>query len=485
MVLLDNRYELPLQDDTLLIGKGAQARVYKGRDRTLQLDVAIKVIPLATDRLTEVAPLVQQYQLIQQFDHPNVVDYFSWGLFTYQQQIYFAIVMSYANYGTLDQYTYRPGPTVPRDVHDMFIGILEAIRYFNERGMYHRDLKPVNILLTRAADPDSITPIIADFLSDTDAIRNPTEISTVHHEHVFGTIEYMAPELLGIREVFEGPMTDIWSFGVIVYEFFTGSLPFGKRGQGQQIIDVATRILSAPVDTSALPAPYAQLVELCLVKDPAQRINDAQIGIELLKQARQKAPAQPSGIVPKTAQPRPPAPSAPPQAFTPPPIRRQDSGSETILMPEPVSEQEFLKKYGTLLANSELGRTILLPVGATMLGTQTSGQYFLQQIEELRRQIARLEAEKEAASPEPRFNIDRVHQLIEKNQLTECFQELNKIRDTFSHEMKKAYILIRGQWSSIKSMELLEVVEYSTLVISQNKVRYKLLEFIDMVALEQ
>lgn len=489
-----DRYEVNLTTKEDIVGRGGQAVVYKGYDRLLQTQVAIKVYKLV-EYTENIRTLQQQYEQVERFYHPNVVNYYDWAVFTHQKKILFAFIMNYADLGTLDSYRANLQNAQLDKVNEVFIGVLNGLKHLHGMGIVHRDLKPSNILL--ASQPEEqINALLTDILFEPNNLTQNEKVATAHFAGIFGTIEYMAPELLGTRDVYVGPATDIWSFGVLIYEFFTGRLPFGSRAGNTSTVQVAQAILSQPVDVSDLPAPYNHIAAACLEKDISTRISEVGILIDIIEKYRsdEVRPAAPV-VVEKEL---PAAITGEENAATIVGFVNVRKQNVADYQPATMIFQAATQAvFGTMVmprtvaatsASTSVAAPTFLAGNATMVGPDFRpnadgpvNMGLLNQIQQLKEKIKALEEEQTNADAERSFSKQLLQELIAENEIAQCFSELNKLRNSFSHQLSKTYIMIRAEWSELKMQEMHGIIEPVLLQTGTNKVRYKLLNFIDLV----
>ena len=148
--------------------------------------------------------------------------------------------------------------------------IAEALGHAHQRGILHRDLKSANIVCDRDGRPKILDFGIARRLPKDDG-KESTRIQTVAAASgIEGTLPYMAPEV--IRGDPQDERSDLWSFGVVLYEMLTGTLPF----TGRNSLDLAAAIVQGSVQLpESVPAPLARIVARLLSREPAARYATA------------------------------------------------------------------------------------------------------------------------------------------------------------------------------------------------------------------
>lgn len=277
------RYEYNPQTD--LIGRGGSSTVYKGYDNNLKRDVAIKRSSSSDERYKHVLNEITQYC---QLKHPNIIQYYDYFeeiiLDSYggEQSIQFGI-MEYANCGEFTQIINKSTKVNTNEFKDLLIGIINGLAYLHGGNEWkiviiHRDLKPGNILLSRI--DNKLIPKICDFgISKTISDQASNTIDTVK----LSTPEYRAPEQIDVNKFGVNNQiisnVDFWALGCIVYEYFKGYSPFGKRNQGLLYEDMERNILDTNPDFTGIPEPFNTLVRRCLIKNANNRVKTE---IELL-----------------------------------------------------------------------------------------------------------------------------------------------------------------------------------------------------------
>ncbi len=267
--------------------------VYKARDTRLQRSVAIKILPstFAADP-ERLARFEREAQLLASLNHPNIAQIYGveetgGGL---------ALVMELVEGPTLAAVIAERGPhrsaassrSGADDFEPLAIArqLAEALEAAHDQGIIHRDLKPQNIILR----PDGTVKVLdfglAKALDPVTGAERPDNSPTITNAAtrvgtLIGTAAYMAPEQVKGRAA--DRRADIWAFGAVLYELWTGTMAFA----GDSITEILARVIEREPDWSKLPADtppaVARLLRRTLVKDPKRRlqsIGDARIELD-------------------------------------------------------------------------------------------------------------------------------------------------------------------------------------------------------------
>lgn len=288
--LVKGRYQLGR-----LIGGGSMGNVYVGTDIFTGEPVAIKQLRFElTGNMPEmVERFLREGEALRRLNHPNIVKV----LATSDEGNQHYIVMEYMAGGSLaDLLNNQPQLPLERVV-SIGLELSDALSRAHHIHILHRDIKPANILLTEDG-----APRLTDFgLARIGQLPRLTEAGSI-----LGTFYYLSPEAVENQEVNE--RSDIWSFGVVLYEMLTGQLPFG----GDTPFEVVWAIKNQPLPPlenlrKGIPSSLTDLVRRMLRKDNPARVDSTRrVGAEL--EAIQKE------LVPVAAQPD----KAAVQAATPP-----------------------------------------------------------------------------------------------------------------------------------------------------------------------
>jgi serine/threonine protein kinase len=202
---------LPQYDVELFIAQGGMGAVYKGRQISLDRDIAIKVLPHEVGASEEFREsFISEAKSMARLNHSNLLGVFDYG--TVEGMPY--IVMEYVEGGSLHEACYNQAVEAMRAVI-IVKGICDGLAHAHENGIVHRDIKPSNILLTQKLEPK-----VADFGLAHAADSDKPGL-------VMGTPGYTAPEVFQDPNK-AGALADIYSVGVILNQLLTGIDPAGS-----------------------------------------------------------------------------------------------------------------------------------------------------------------------------------------------------------------------------------------------------------------
>ncbi len=239
------------------LGAGSFGTVFRAYDEELERWVAIKVPHAWRFQSSQgVSDFLQEARKVAQLDHPNILTVYDAG----QAEGYCYVVYKFVEGSTLLDRAKRSQLT-HSEVAQLVAQIAEALDYAHHKGLYHRDIKPGNILL----DKDG-KPYVADFGL---AVRE-AELSEQKSRRV-GTVPYMSPEQLrGEGHRIDG-RTDIYSLGVVLYELLCGRRPFDEKSKDSLVDEILHREARPPRQVKdSIPR---ELERICL-KAMAKRVTD-------------------------------------------------------------------------------------------------------------------------------------------------------------------------------------------------------------------
>jgi serine/threonine protein kinase len=256
------------------IGGGGMGVVYKAEDVTLKRLVALKF--LLPDRIrddTAKKRFFKEAQTASALDHPNICTIHE--INETEDGLIF-ICMAYYTGESLKT-KIQKGPLDIRTAVDIALGIARGLAAAHEHGIVHRDVKPANVVIT----PDGGIKIVDFGLAKLSGTTRITRIGST-----MGTLPYMSPEQ--IKGLDPDHRTDIWSFGAMLYQITTGSLPF----QGEYEAAVAHSIVNEePKPPSKIrreiPAGLEETILRCLKKNLEQRTGSMQHVLTSLEKVRE------------------------------------------------------------------------------------------------------------------------------------------------------------------------------------------------------
>ncbi|HET6445949.1 MAG TPA: protein kinase [candidate division Zixibacteria bacterium] len=261
-----------------IIAQGMMGPLYRGFDNESQRSIVIKVFrpELLANHPSLLERFLREGEALRQLDHPNIVDWLN----VVEEDGSHYLIMEYIEGGSL-QDLLQEQPQLPVErVLEIGLDLADALTRAHRLGIVHRDLKPQNVLLSKDG-----TPRLSDF-----GIAHYLQRSTLSESGGFaGTLAYIAPESFRGQEVNE--QTDIWSFGVMLYEMLAGHLPF----ESSNIDGLIYSILNAQPEPlhkvrSDLPPDLGQLIQLMLVKERLGRIQSVRLvgaALEAIKKGNQ------------------------------------------------------------------------------------------------------------------------------------------------------------------------------------------------------
>ena len=269
------------------LGEGGMGEVYRATDTMLGRDVALKLLPAAfASDPQRVARFQREARLLASLSHPHIARLYGFETVTVGDATAHVLVMELVEGEDLAERLKRGRISIDEAVV-IAKQIAEALEDAHERGIVHRDLKPGNIKVT----PEGKVTVL-DFglakawAGDSGAATDSSESPTLVHSGtaaglIVGTVGYMSPEQARGKPV--DRRTDIWAFGVVLYEMLTGARLF----DGETLTDVLSAVVSRPIDLEALPAgtppTIRRLLTRCLERDPRRRLRDigeARIALE-------------------------------------------------------------------------------------------------------------------------------------------------------------------------------------------------------------
>ena len=265
--MIDGRYRVRSR-----IGSGGMADVYVALDEQLGREVAVKLLHR---RFAEDAEFVERFRreasAAASLSHPNVVSVYDRG----EWDDTYYIAMEYLEGRSLKALIRERGSVPALEAIELTEQVLRAARFAHRRGVVHRDLKPLNVIVD-----DEGRLKVTDF-----GIARAGASEITQTGSIMGTAQYLSPEQAQGHAV--GPQSDIYSIGILLYELLTGRVPF----EGDSAVTIALKQISEmPLPPSAVnpdvPPALDAIVLRALAKDAAERFADADEFLAALAAAR-------------------------------------------------------------------------------------------------------------------------------------------------------------------------------------------------------
>jgi hypothetical protein len=244
------------------LGRGGMAMVYRARDRHLEREVAIKVLPFS---LAFDAEFVERFQrearTAAQLEHPNIIPIYRVG--RSGRVIYF--VMKFLRGGSLSTVLAERRKLTPPEIRRLLVEAGGALGYAAQRGIVHRDIKPDNFMFDEFGQCVLTDFGIAKAASGQRLTGTGMSIGTPH---------YMSPEQARAQAI-DG-RSDIYSLGVVAYQALTGTVPY----DGEDSFSIGYKHITEPVPVPQLITAderrIFEVIKRMLMKDPADRFQSCE-----------------------------------------------------------------------------------------------------------------------------------------------------------------------------------------------------------------
>jgi serine/threonine protein kinase/Tol biopolymer transport system component len=269
------------------IGAGGMGVVFRAYDLKLQRPVAIKFL---SDDLADAAArrrFQREAQMASSLNHPHILTVYDVGEFEGKQYL----ATEFVDGGTLRNWAKRQ-PRSWEDVAELLTGVADGLATAHQAGILHRDIKPDNILVTASGYAKladfGLAKLEGDF-QPADVTRTVTEELT-RQGMIVGTIAYMSPEQAAGKTL--DARSDMFSFGVVLYEMLAGHRPF-TAATNLELLQTVIHGTPAPL-TDDIPEPLRVLVSRALEKDPANRYSSMREMVMALRRALRHSSQQPA-----------------------------------------------------------------------------------------------------------------------------------------------------------------------------------------------
>ncbi len=281
-------------------GRGAMGTIYEAWDPVIFRQVAVKTVrlpdPIDAEAQQQLSRFRREAQAAGRLNHPNIVAVYDYG----ETPELAYIVMEYVDGESLKAIIDRGDRMKLPQIRAVMEQLLEALDYSHSRGVVHRDIKPGNVMLTRAGAAK-----ITDF-----GIARIESSSMTQAGTVLGTPAYMSPEQFTGQAM--DARTDIYSAGALLFQLLTGERPFDGA-----LSVIMHKVLNAPPPrpSAHVPTlvPFDAVIARAMAREPTRRYPDAAAFLAALRGAfaamgAEAAPSRPIPDDPTLALPQPGAP---------------------------------------------------------------------------------------------------------------------------------------------------------------------------------
>jgi eukaryotic-like serine/threonine-protein kinase len=271
------------------LAQGGMGQVYEAQDLELAEPVALKTLrPDIAQNEQAIELFKREIQLARKVTHQGVCRIFDIGRHRLDEpamaeagsdEVLF-FTMELLQGESLRQRLLRTGRMRPAEALGILLQMAEALRAAHAAGVVHRDFKSQNVMLCRKQG--FLRVVVTDFgLACPSALRHGRAGSLAGSAAMIGTAAYMAPEQVEGKEL--RPATDVYAFGVVMYEMLTGQLPFS----GQTALETALMRLKQDPPAPRLHAPelsarWERTILRCLERDPRDRFAGAVAAVQML-----------------------------------------------------------------------------------------------------------------------------------------------------------------------------------------------------------
>ncbi|NLY09909.1 MAG: Stk1 family PASTA domain-containing Ser/Thr kinase [Tissierellia bacterium] len=258
--VLNQRYEILEK-----IGDGGMAEVFRAHCRVLNRQVAIKALK---QQYVNDAEFVRKFRKESSsaggLNHPNIINIFDIGEELVEGKTVYYIVMEYVDGWTLKEEIVKKGKLSAQQVVVYGSQIAAALAHAHSHHIIHRDIKPQNIMITK----DGIVKLMDFGIARTTNSQTMTMTS-----EAMGSVHYFSPEQA--RGQVTDEKTDIYSFGIVLYEMVTGQLPFdGDTPVAVGVKHIQGEFLPPSKWVPNIPVDLERIILKCMKTNPVQRYNN-------------------------------------------------------------------------------------------------------------------------------------------------------------------------------------------------------------------
>ena len=269
------------------LGAGAMATVMLAEQKSLNRQVAIKILPKRfSEDLDYVDRFYKEGRAAARLNHPNIVHAYEVG----QAGEHHFFVMEYVEGSDVREEIKSKKRLSEETAIEIMLQSAKAIEHAHSKGLIHRDIKPANIMLTNTGSVKVADLGLARSVDDTDLAKK-------EEGRAYGTANYMSPEQIR-GKVDIGPPADIYGLGATCYNMVTGKPPFSGKTPSDVMRGHLKTPLRAPDELNpTLSSGFCQIIEMCMGKDLSERyesMTDLIEDLELVKQGDQPHFAKPA-----------------------------------------------------------------------------------------------------------------------------------------------------------------------------------------------
>lgn len=278
--------------------------LYKAKDEHLDKIVALKVLPEKYEKNPLLTRLFEkEFKNLASLDHPNIITIHHAGKI--QNRWYFT--MEWIEGLDLKKYIMRHGPIELNKGTLIMRQVAHALSYAHKHDIIHRDIKSSNILIKEAGN--KIKAYVTDFGISKDIKARTDGRTLTTTTGVIGTLDYMPPEQALAQKNKIGPASDVYALGCVVYEMFTGRVPF-KADTDPAVVQMHINTPPAPLSdfNPTIPNKVERVVLKALEKEPRDRFQSTWQFYLALNVAKEKA----SNVTPTPSPPHTPTPRGTP-----------------------------------------------------------------------------------------------------------------------------------------------------------------------------
>jgi eukaryotic-like serine/threonine-protein kinase len=266
------------------LGEGGMGVVYRATDTKLSREVAIKVLGDHLFDANARRRFQREAQMASALNHPHIVTVYDVGEHAGRQYL----VTELVDGGTLQDWAHAE-PRRWRPIVELMLGVADALAAAHDASILHRDVKPANILITKSGYAKLADFGLARLVEDDEAarVRGTRQTAT---GAVVGTAAYMSPEQALGRKL--DARSDIFTFGVVLYELLAGRHPFA--GESDIVMLQAVIHAQPPPLPDEIPEALKSVVEKTLEKEPADRYQTMRdLVVDLRRIARRSSASLP------------------------------------------------------------------------------------------------------------------------------------------------------------------------------------------------